>query len=789
MSVALVDPAKFPARLVGNGVTTVFPFQYKILAKDDLLVYVAGALQTVDVNYTVAGFNSDAGGTVTFISGAPANGAAVIIQRAIGQKRTTDYQQDGDFLSTTVNPDFDNPVLQIQDLQEMISRSLRIPVTTGVADTEIDPVNYANKYQAYDALGRPTPAAFVAGTLTQSIIGELLYPRTDAEIAAGVTPSDYSIPSTALDDAVHVRRYGEDEAALLDAIKVLAEGGSVLDLDGLSIPVFVGVAGVTSGDCVALAAVPRLYGLTKDVTVRNGKIYADTPSVSGTKYRFPSTFVVDGCTGKIKLENVRLISKGENWGNSDASSGLGAEDRRAFLAQNGGHAIAVIRSKHVEADSKCRFELAGSVGSFYSSSSELVVLNGCYSSPQSLGYAAYCADSWCGAIAASGFVRHELILNNCRTDNNGSTYGSKGCVVGEDADVVIRVNGGFYKDAYANGAAHHIGYAFAAGDCAIYISGAQVDNVASLTHGFHSINGTTTIVANGCVATNVRTAGHIEGNHSFGTTNLSHENCHVTITGTSVWSEDELSIGAYIANMKQASTIRADIINCRSSGAHTFEINMVGCYGGIRVVGGTHEVTDRIFDSNGWGGSAAGTERGYEVLGGAKFFIMDQEPAVSLRNANAALCDIANYDGTVYTYQLIHFDRSCTVAAKLRTDGSMNSFASITTSGGLGERKICSQRLINAYQSFVAGEPFAQSIVADTLVGISGANYQVVFTFNGNRPPSGGYLIDNAYANRSLISSYSGPTVSAGKLQYGYYINGTTANLTAAGIYTMQSSG
>lgn len=624
---------------------------------------------------------------------------------------------------------------------------------------------------------------------TQQNIGELLYPTTSAENSASVTPTNFDVPNTDRENVVHVSRYGTDEAALLAAIKVLTYGGNTLDLDGLSIPVFVGVSGVTTGDCVALTAVPRLYGLTKDVTVRNGKIYADTPSVSGTKYRFPSTFVVDGCNGKIKFENVQFVSKGENWGNSDASSGLGVEDRRPFLAQNGGHALVVIRSAHVEADSKCRFELAGSVGSFYSSSSGLVVLNGCYSSPQSLGYAAFCADSWCGAIATSGFARHELILNNCRSDNNGSTYGSKGCVVGEDVDVIIRVNGGVYKDAYANGSAHQIGYAFAAGGCAIYINGAQVDNVASLTYGFHAVNGTSTIIANGCVATNVRTAAHIEGNHSFGTTNVRHENCDVTITGTSVWSEDELSVGTYIANMKSASTIRCDVINCRSSGAHTFEINSVGCYGGIRVVGGSHEVTARIFDSNGWGGSAAGTERGYELLGGVKFFITDQEPSVSLRNASASLCDIANYDGTTYTYQLIHFDRSCTVAAKLRTNGSMNDFASITTSGGLGERKICSQRLINACQGFAAGEPFAQQIVADTLVGISGSNYQVVFTFKGNRPPSHGYLIDNAYANRSLISAYSGPTVSAGKLQYGYYINGTTSNLTAAGTYTMQSSG
>src|SRR4051794_835153 len=102
MTVALIDSTKFPARLVGNGVSTAFPFQWKALAAADLLVYVAGALKTNGVDYTVTGFNSDSGGTVTFFT-PPANLASVVIRRSMQRKRTSDYQQDGDFLATTVN--------------------------------------------------------------------------------------------------------------------------------------------------------------------------------------------------------------------------------------------------------------------------------------------------------------------------------------------------------------------------------------------------------------------------------------------------------------------------------------------------------------------------------------------------------------------------------------------------------------------------------------------------------------------------------------------------------------
>jgi hypothetical protein len=47
--------------------------------------------------------------------------------------------------------------------------------------------------------------------LSQAIIGEYLYPRTSAEISAGVTPTDYAFPSG------NVRRYGADPTGVSDS--------------------------------------------------------------------------------------------------------------------------------------------------------------------------------------------------------------------------------------------------------------------------------------------------------------------------------------------------------------------------------------------------------------------------------------------------------------------------------------------------------------------------------------------------------------------------------------------
>lgn len=47
--------------------------------------------------------------------------------------------------------------------------------------------------------------------LSQSVIGELLYPQTDAEVSAGVTPTDYSYPP------LNILRYGADPTGFSDS--------------------------------------------------------------------------------------------------------------------------------------------------------------------------------------------------------------------------------------------------------------------------------------------------------------------------------------------------------------------------------------------------------------------------------------------------------------------------------------------------------------------------------------------------------------------------------------------
>lgn len=110
----------------GNGVTTVFPYAFKILRDADLEVLVDGVVRTLTTHYTVSGVGVDAGGNVTFLS-APANGATVVRRRNMQFLRAADYQYQGDLPNTVLNPDLDAPVMMAQQLQEQVGRSVRGP--------------------------------------------------------------------------------------------------------------------------------------------------------------------------------------------------------------------------------------------------------------------------------------------------------------------------------------------------------------------------------------------------------------------------------------------------------------------------------------------------------------------------------------------------------------------------------------------------------------------------------------------------------------------------------------
>lgn len=129
MTVSAQTPIK---RSTANGVTTVFPYDFKILAAADLEVSLDGVVKTLTTDYTLSGVGDDAGGNVTMLS-APANGVTVVRRRNMAYTREVDYQDQGELPTDTLDDDQDAPILMIQQLNEEVGRGLRLPITASGA--------------------------------------------------------------------------------------------------------------------------------------------------------------------------------------------------------------------------------------------------------------------------------------------------------------------------------------------------------------------------------------------------------------------------------------------------------------------------------------------------------------------------------------------------------------------------------------------------------------------------------------------------------------------------------
>lgn len=118
---------------------TVFAYNFKIVAKVDLLVQVNGVTKIEGTHYTVSGVGLDAGGEVTFL--APlVGGETVVCKREMAFQRSTDFQNLGDLRSSTLNNDQDAPVMMAQQLKDEASRMLRLPLASTASPQLPDPI-------------------------------------------------------------------------------------------------------------------------------------------------------------------------------------------------------------------------------------------------------------------------------------------------------------------------------------------------------------------------------------------------------------------------------------------------------------------------------------------------------------------------------------------------------------------------------------------------------------------------------------------------------------------------
>lgn len=115
----------------GNGVTTSFPYTFRIFKKSDLVVQVVDLNENItelilDTDYTVTGAGGYTGGNVV-LSAPLANGYQISISRELPVTQETDLRNQGKFFAEVHEDAFDKLTMLIQQAISRLRLSLRKP--------------------------------------------------------------------------------------------------------------------------------------------------------------------------------------------------------------------------------------------------------------------------------------------------------------------------------------------------------------------------------------------------------------------------------------------------------------------------------------------------------------------------------------------------------------------------------------------------------------------------------------------------------------------------------------
>ncbi|OFW62147.1 MAG: hypothetical protein A2Y74_06555 [Actinobacteria bacterium RBG_13_63_9] len=180
-----LENVQFKVSYDGDGIEKDFDFPFRILGESDLTVIVRDALNqetelTLDVDYTVAGVNEEAGGTVT-CAAAPGATDELHIIREMELKQFLELQQDGVIPSSALEQTLDRIVMMIQQIAGKTDRAVQLTLTTALENVTLpDPELNAGLFLRFKEDGSGLEAVeFVSpGDIEISALGEELIVKT-----------------------------------------------------------------------------------------------------------------------------------------------------------------------------------------------------------------------------------------------------------------------------------------------------------------------------------------------------------------------------------------------------------------------------------------------------------------------------------------------------------------------------------------------------------------------------------------------------------------------------------
>ena len=170
----------------GNGVTTTFPFTYKVFSTADVQVVrltISTGVETTltlvtDYNITLNGNqNSNPGGSIVLVTPLLALYTLTATSN-IANLQPTDLTNQGGFYPEVITDALDRATIQIQQMSDDVTRSIKAPLSDDLTTMDMTlPVvaDRINKLLAFGATGMPTAIAQPPSSITgnTNIVGTL----------------------------------------------------------------------------------------------------------------------------------------------------------------------------------------------------------------------------------------------------------------------------------------------------------------------------------------------------------------------------------------------------------------------------------------------------------------------------------------------------------------------------------------------------------------------------------------------------------------------------------------
>jgi len=212
----------------GNGSTTVFAYDFRILAQSHVVVTLKNAsnvetVETLTTDYTVSGVGAATGGNITMVV-APATGEQVTFSRAVPQTQEVDLANRGGVQPEVLEGAYDKLTQLSQDKVELLNRMPRFPVSSALTEIELPLTLVADTALIVNAGGTgyttgPT-AAQISAAEAEAAAAAASAVSAAGEASAANPKYAFSTSTSMADPGAGILRYNHATVASVSAIAI-----------------------------------------------------------------------------------------------------------------------------------------------------------------------------------------------------------------------------------------------------------------------------------------------------------------------------------------------------------------------------------------------------------------------------------------------------------------------------------------------------------------------------------------------------------------------------------------